>query len=218
MKTPRSNVFVIDPESIYRRGLMSCLAELPFVATIDGVDVPLEAWDHPALDAADLVLIDVGAPEASAAIERIARRDGCRVLATAAGWRQAELLGAVESGALGVMCKKELTQEALVAQVHAILTGAGVMPPRILSTLVDGNGGGEQAGAGSHRLPRVTGLTSREQIVLKLIADGRLIREVAEELSYSERTVKMVLSMAVAKLGARSRSQAVAHAVREGII
>lgn len=218
MKTPGSNVFVIDPASIYRRGLMSCLAELSFVATVEGVDVPLEAWDHPALDAADLVVIDVGAPDAIDAIERLARRDGCRVLATAAGWRQAELLGAVGSGALGVMCKRELTQEALVAQVHAILTGAGVMPQRLLSTLVDGNGGGERPGAPPHRLPRVTGLTSREQIVLKLIADGRLIREVADELSYSERTVKMVLSMAVAKLGARSRSQAVAHAVREGII
>lgn len=218
MKAPRANVFVIDPESIYRRGLMSCLAELPFVATVAGVDVPLEAWEHPALGAADLVLIDVGAPEAIAAIERLSRRDGCRVLATAVGWRQAELLGAVGSGALGVMCKKELTQEALVAQVHAILNGAGVMPPRMLSTLVDGGGAAERASGLRHRLPHVTGLTSREQIVLKLIADGRLIREVADELSYSERTVKMVLSMAVAKLGARSRSQAVAHAVREGII
>ena len=45
-----------------------------------------------------------------------------------------------------------------------------------------------------------------------------MTREVATELSYSERTVKTVLRDAVMKLGARSRSQAIAFAVREGLI
>jgi DNA-binding NarL/FixJ family response regulator len=215
MQQLRANLFIIDPQTIYRRGMMSCLAELSVVAAVDGVDVPSNAWEHPALEVADLVLIDVGAPEALDAIEKLSRRDGCRVLATAVGWQQAELLDAMGSGALGVVCKRELTEEALVAQVHAILQGAGVMPAEILSTLVEN---GEHAGGMPRRFARMTGLTSREQIVLKLIADGRLIREVATELSYSERTVKMVLSAAVGKLGARSRSQAVAHAVREGLI
>lgn len=216
MGTARANAFVIDPHSIYRRGLMSCLGDLPFVAAVDGVDAPQQAWEHPALGDADLVLIDVAAPDAIAAIERLSSRSGCRVLATAVGWQQAELMGAVGSGALGVMCKKELTQEALAAHVHAVLNGAGVMPPKLLSTLVEGRC--ERAGATPPPLARIAGLTSREQIVLKLIAEGRLLREVASELSYSERTVKMVLSAAVGKLGARSRSQAVAQAVREGII
>ena len=50
------------------------------------------------------------------------------------------------------------------------------------------------------------------------IADGHAIREVAQQLCYSERTVKSVLHDVVTKLNARSRSQAVAHAVREGLI
>lgn len=216
MQASEANVFVIDPQSIYRRGLMSCLAELPFIAAVDGVDVPAQAWEHPALARADLVLIDVRAPDAIGAIERLSGREDCRVLATAVGWQQAELLGAVGSGALGVMCKNGLTQDALVAQVHAILNGAGVMPPKMLSMLVENSG--DRGVSGPRTFTRITGLTSREQLVLKLIADGRLLREVAEELSYSERTVKMVLGAAVGKLGARSRSQAVAHAVREGII
>jgi DNA-binding NarL/FixJ family response regulator len=216
MQAEPANVFVIDPQTIYRRGVMSCLDELPFVASVNGVDALSQAWEHPALADADLVLIDVCVPEAVAAIERLTCRDGCRVLATALGWQQAELLGAVGSGALGVMCKHGLTQEALVAQVQAILNGAGVMPPRMLSNLVESHG--EKAATTRSGFTRISGLTSREQLVLKLIADGRLLREVADELSYSERTVKMVLSAAVGKLGARSRSQAVAHAVREGII
>ncbi len=54
--------------------------------------------------------------------------------------------------------------------------------------------------------------------MLSLIAAGHPTREVALELSYSERTVKNVLHDVVTKLNARSRSQAVAFAVREGLI
>jgi DNA-binding NarL/FixJ family response regulator len=61
-------------------------------------------------------------------------------------------------------------------------------------------------------------LTSREQRVLALVADGLPTREIGEELHYSERTVKKVLGDVVVKLGARSRSQAIARAVRQGLI
>jgi DNA-binding NarL/FixJ family response regulator len=66
--------------------------------------------------------------------------------------------------------------------------------------------------------PPLARLTEREQQVLALIAQGHPTREVAQELCYSERTVKNVLHDVVTKLNARSRSQAVAHAVREGLI
>jgi DNA-binding NarL/FixJ family response regulator len=61
-------------------------------------------------------------------------------------------------------------------------------------------------------------LTRREEQVLTLLADGYSTREVALELSYSERTVKNILHDVVTKLNARTRSQAVAHAVRAGLI
>jgi DNA-binding NarL/FixJ family response regulator len=66
--------------------------------------------------------------------------------------------------------------------------------------------------------PAAATLTDREQQVLALIAAGHATREVARELCYSERTVKNVLHDVVTKLNARSRSQAVACAVREGLI
>jgi DNA-binding NarL/FixJ family response regulator len=54
--------------------------------------------------------------------------------------------------------------------------------------------------------------------VLRLFADGKLTREVADDMAYSERTVKTLLHDAVTKLGATSRSQAIAYAVRDGLI
>ncbi len=54
--------------------------------------------------------------------------------------------------------------------------------------------------------------------MLRLVADGMPTREVAEHLSYSERTIKAVMHDVTTKLHAKTRSQAVAQAVREGLI
>jgi DNA-binding NarL/FixJ family response regulator len=90
-----------------------------------------------------------------------------------------------------------------------------VIPPRLLATLLERRSDGATQAVRANGEP---GLTVREQRVLRLIADGKLTREVASELAYSERTVKTVLREAVVKLGARSRSQAIASAVRAGLI
>ena len=91
------------------------------------------------------------------------------------------------------------------------------MPADMLGRLVD-NVARIQNDVLRPRGLRVTGMADREVRVLKLVADGMDTREIARELCYSERTVKNVLHDVVTKLNARSRSQAVAHAVREGLI
>ena len=87
------------------------------------------------------------------------------------------------------------------------------MAPDLLGNLLKG-----VTAEGLNGRPTLARLTEREQQVLALIAQGHPTREVAQELCYSERTVKNVLHDVVTKLNARSRSQAVAHAVREGLI
>jgi DNA-binding NarL/FixJ family response regulator len=94
--------------------------------------------------------------------------------------------------------------------VRAAANGTGVMESELLGSLV------KSVSLEPDR-PPVARLTEREQQVLSLIA-GHATREVAEQLCYSERTVKNVLHDVVTKLNARSRSQAVAFAVREGLI
>jgi DNA-binding NarL/FixJ family response regulator len=54
--------------------------------------------------------------------------------------------------------------------------------------------------------------------VLALLADGHQTREIALQLCYSERTIKNVLHDIVTKLNVRSRSHAIAYAVRAGLI
>src|SRR5262249_23506348 len=121
------------------------------------------------------------------------------------------VLDAMRSGAVGYLRKDLLTPESLAAAVRAAISGSRVMAPELLGNLLD------NVSLQPER-PRGAQLTEGEQQVLSLIAAGHATREVAEQLCYSERTVKNVLHDVVTKLNARSRSQAVAFAVREGLI
>jgi DNA-binding NarL/FixJ family response regulator len=62
------------------------------------------------------------------------------------------------------------------------------------------------------------GLSQREVTVLRMIADGLATSEIAAELNYSERTIKNVLHNLTTRLQLRTRAQAVAYAMREGLI
>jgi DNA-binding NarL/FixJ family response regulator len=61
-------------------------------------------------------------------------------------------------------------------------------------------------------------LSPRELRVLRLLADGYRTSEIARELAYSERTIKHSISALTSRLQLRNRTQAVAIAVREGLI
>jgi two-component system, NarL family, response regulator LiaR len=61
-------------------------------------------------------------------------------------------------------------------------------------------------------------LTERETDVLRLLARGKANKEVAQELSIGEKTVKTHVSSILAKLGVQSRTQAVLHAMKAGLI
>jgi DNA-binding NarL/FixJ family response regulator len=134
-----------------------------------------------------------------------------RVIASASSWQQEDIVATIEAGAVSVLRKDTLTAESVEANVRATLQGAGVVPSDLLSGLLVA----VRSRDGDARSSR---LTNREEQVLRLIADGHATREVAAELCYSERTVKNVLHDVVTKLGARTRSHAVAHAVRAGLI
>jgi DNA-binding NarL/FixJ family response regulator len=90
------------------------------------------------------------------------------------------------------------------------------MAPEILGTLLRGISRAAQQADGT--APALARLSDRERDVLRLVAQGLPTREVAAQLCYSERTIKNVIHDVVTKLNARTRSQAVAHAMRDGLI
>jgi DNA-binding NarL/FixJ family response regulator len=207
-------LFVLDPHTIYRRGLVACIDPLPEVEGVGHAESVREAWESPKLFEADLVILDPSADGGEEFIGAVRESTGAQVIVCSSDIEEDSVRRAMAAGAVGYLRKDTLTTDGLSAAVKAVANGTGVMTPELLDNLLRGR---STDGADGGR-PAAARLTDREQQVLALIAAGHPTREVAQQLSYSERTVKNVLHDVVTKLNARSRSQAVAFAVREGLI
>jgi len=101
--------------------------------------------------------------------------------------------------------------------VLAVSAGQALLPPAVQGQLLDQV---EQV----HRnvlAPRgitASGLTVREVTVLRLMSEGLEVAEIALLMSYSERTIKKILSAVLSRFGLRNRTQAVSYAIRLGVI
>jgi len=130
---------------------------------------------------------------------------------------EAELLTAVECRVVAVVPRVAATGNRLLHSVLTAASGGGVMPPNLVGELLKQV---ERLRREVFMSPGSTaaGLTSREIDVLRLIAEGLDTGEIARKLCYSERTVKNVLYGVNHRFNLRSRSHAVAYALRAGVI
>jgi DNA-binding NarL/FixJ family response regulator len=100
---------------------------------------------------------------------------------------------------VGVLHRRSLTEAQLRATVHAAAAGLRVNP-------------------GAHTERAFDALDPRALRLLELIAEGHSTREIADEMSYSERTIKRLITGLENRMRARSRAQVVALAIRRGLI
>jgi DNA-binding NarL/FixJ family response regulator len=154
----------------------------------------------------DLVLMDLGLPDMSgieAMVSILKENAHARVIILSMSTGDVEIQQALKAGAFAYLSKNMPPQE-LVEVIRKVHKGKKHIPAEIATRLA------EHLGEES--------LTDREVEVLQLVRDGSRNREIAESLFISEDTVKVHVSRIMDKLGAKDRTQAVAIAVRRGII
>ncbi len=205
-------LFAVDEHEIFCRGIVACLSVLPDVTSVGSAGSAAAALVHPELHAADVAIIDPAMEDGLKLMRELSREPGPMLIACVERRDEDLLLSAIDAGATGFLDRVTLTPDRLAASVRAAARGTGVMAPELLETLY--------RRASHHSEPRTAApaLNERERLVLRLVADGHQTREVAAELCYSERTIKNVLHDVVIKMNVRTRSQAVAQAVRQGMI
>jgi len=220
------HVFILDPHPIFRRGLAASIAMMDGISGVVQAESVPDAFSDVALFASDMVILDPVVPGGVDAIAAILNAGSSKVLVCTSDCSEATVLGALRAGATGYLRKESLTHDGLASALVAVAGGQSVIVPEVLTNMV---GVGVEIAlaedtepaphvAGGGRAAALVRLSERERAVLALIAEGLPTREVAERLNYSERTIKNVLHDVVKKLNARSRSQAVAQAVRDGLI
>lgn len=198
-------VLIVEPNRVFRRGLEACLDDIDGIGLLGSVPFTGDAWTSPALGEVDVVLLSVDAGGALPFITEVGEFSNTSVVAFGRTLDRSTLLSALEMGAAAALDSDALTPEGLVMAIRATAYGGPFVLPAPRDLVAS-------------RPAATPALNEREQLVLAMVADGFPTREVAVEMNYSERTVKKVLGDVVVKLGARSRSQAIAHAVRQGII
>ena len=208
-------IFLVFRDTIYASGLQATLSAAPDVESVAYASSIASAWEDEALTEADVVLLDGDLGGADSFVQEVTIEGGARIVMWMQEVTAGRVLEAIGNGAAGALARDHLTPDTLIAAVTAVAAGIYALDASALRALT----GSVSPSSHRDRLARATGqFTAREQLVLRLVAAGLSNREIAQQLSYSERTIKAVLHDIVTKLGVKSRSQAVALAVRERMI
>jgi DNA-binding NarL/FixJ family response regulator len=156
----------------------------------------------------ELALLDFRMPDlaGAAVIRRVVRTTPQTVCLVYSGFGDAALLHeALDAGARGYVLK-DAPLDALVRALQTVAGGGMYVDPALADVLI-------------RAIPaRELGLTPRERDVLRLLADGHSNESIGRELFISPDTARTQLGTAMAKLGASTRTQAVARALREELI
>lgn len=150
-------------------------------------------------------------------IRRTSRTTATRTLLVTTSIDEHQLVSAAECGVSGVIRRAEISPERLVQAIVAVARGDGHLPGDLLGQLLVAVGKVQKDLLGPRGL-HFTGVTQREQDVLRLLAEGDDTADVARKLSFSERTVKNIVHSLMTRLQLRNRTHAVAYAMRQGLI
>jgi DNA-binding NarL/FixJ family response regulator len=203
---PRIRVLSVDDHALLREGIAAIVAneaDMDLVAqAATGRDaVTAFAQHQPDVTLMDLRLPDMSGIDAMLAIRAATPDARIIVLTTFEG--DVEMQRALQAGARGYLLKTMPPRE-LVAAIRQVHAGRKSIPTEVAAQLAE------------HLSDE--SLTEREVAVLSRVAGGNRNRDIAEQLSISEETVKVHMKHIMDKLGASDRTQAVAIAIRRGII
>ncbi len=208
-------VLIVDDHPMVRRGLHSLLSSYPDIAVVGEAENGTAALEAVAALAPHVVLLDIqmfGLDGIQAASSILRSSPQVKIIILTAYDNEEYILGAFRAGVYAYLLKNS-SDETVVETIRRVQQGQRLLSPSLMDQVL------RQLHilAQSHASPDFE-LSEDEVQVLACIASGATNDDIARDTHWSERTVKRKLKEIAAKLGARNRSQAVAIAIREGLI
>ncbi len=212
----KTRVLLADDHAMVRRGLRHVLDSQSDLEVVAEVGDGREAVELALREDIDLVVLDVAMPRMTglqAARELSRRRPDLRVLILSMHDNEQYFFEALRAGASGYVLKSAADRDLVEACRAAMRGEPFIYPPAVRGIVRDLLERGVEQDES-----KVSLLTPRESEVVKLIAEGRTNREIATELTISEKTVERHRANILGKLGMRDRVELTRYAIRRGLI
>ncbi len=206
-----TRIVIADDHALLRESIVRLLEGAGDLVVVAQASTGEQALELVRLHEPDLVLLDVSMPgdidglEAATTIRE--EVPDVRVVMLTMHDDDATLRRASEAAVDGYVAKTSTSDEVVTA-VRAVAGGSAYVSPSIaarMMRLASGNRAGND-------------MTPREVEILRMLAQGSRIQEIADGLFLSSKTVKNHLTNVYAKLGVETAAQAVATAYREGLV
>jgi DNA-binding NarL/FixJ family response regulator len=204
---------IVDDHPVTREGLRTALELSDDVAVVGEASSGEEAVDRAGELTPDVVFMDVRMPgmdgiEATRRILEVAPET--KVILITIDESRGAIAQAIQAGVSGYLLK-DASADALIDAARNAIEGNAVIHPQLTRTFI------EEVRLAEPNQDQ-TPLSKREREILQKVADGATTKQVASELGISPHTVKTHLERIFEKLGANDRAQAVAIAIRTGIV
>ncbi len=214
---PTIRVLLADDHTLFRQGVRNLLSTEADMQVVGEVADAGEAMTKAAELRPDVVLMDIGMPgfssfEATRHIKK--ERPDTKVLFLTMYDDEDYLVEGMEVGGNGYVLK-DCPATQLLSAIRDVQRGGSYLSPRMLSQLVDDF---RSRVKGASRTPRFATLTGREKEVLKMLAEGQSVKEIAGGLNLSVKTIEAHKFNLMRKLDIHNKAQLVQYAIQKKII
>jgi DNA-binding NarL/FixJ family response regulator len=208
-------VMIVDDHQIFRRGVKSLLEDESDIEVVGEAGSAQDALAlaeklKPDIATVDIRLGGMDGIQLVRALKASASPPRCMILSTYEDRQY--LVGALEAEADAYLLKSN-SYETLPQAIRQVHGGKSMLSQELIGVMMD-----EYKKVASQQIQRESGLTPQEVRVLRLLATGGRSLDIANELALTEITVKRKVQEITTKLGAANRVQAVAEAIRRGVI
>ncbi|MCX8062610.1 MAG: response regulator transcription factor [Anaerolineales bacterium] len=213
MENPKVRILIADDHPVIREGLSAMLSSVAGFEVVGLAGDGQEAMDLALRLVPDIVLMDLRMPgmDGVQAMRLIhAQCESIRFIILTVYDNDEYIFEGIRAGASAYLLK-DVSRDELVNAIREVYRGQSLLHPQIARKLFDrvsGSGSAEQGAV----------LTDRELEILRMMANGASNKQIAARLRISSHTVKTHVSNIYQKLEVNDRAEAVAKAIRQGIL
>ena len=208
-----TKILVVDDHAIVRQGLKQILADTPDLVVAGEASTGQEALEKVRTGQWDVVILNISLPDRSGVtvLEQLKTQyPDLPVLMLSMHAEEQYAVRVMKAGAAGYL-PKESAPDQLVSAIHKVARGGKYVSPTLMEKFVSDLGT-------DPKKPRHEILSAREFQVLCMIAGGKSLTEIAEDLGVSVKTISTHRTRMLKKMELKTNADLIHYAIRTGLV